>query len=146
MDTGYMLVPSSAFTPGPAPSTDGLQGRESLCMALLVPMCQGCEGSGEAGLELMVLCLQAAPGPASPGPASALTPSEEAQLRLERIFTSSVIPEVLGLACHLPRDGLVWAACGCPEHAVCSAHSVCTPVSGCQPHGPSLEALAAGNG
>ncbi|XP_053851382.1 unconventional myosin-XVIIIa-like isoform X9 [Vidua macroura] len=37
---------------------------------------------------------QAAPGPASPGPASVLSPSEEAQLRLERIFTTSVIPEL----------------------------------------------------
>ncbi|XP_041279098.1 unconventional myosin-XVIIIa isoform X9 [Onychostruthus taczanowskii] len=37
---------------------------------------------------------QAAPGPASPGPTSVLSPSEEAQLRLERIFTTSVIPEL----------------------------------------------------
>ncbi|XP_068889541.1 uncharacterized protein [Aphelocoma coerulescens] len=37
---------------------------------------------------------QAAPDPASPGPASLLSPSEEAQLRLERIFTTSVIPEL----------------------------------------------------
>ncbi|XP_016158424.1 PREDICTED: unconventional myosin-XVIIIa isoform X2 [Ficedula albicollis] len=35
---------------------------------------------------------QAAPGPASPGPTSPLSPSEEAQLRLERIFTSSLDP------------------------------------------------------
>ncbi|XP_048180347.1 unconventional myosin-XVIIIa isoform X22 [Corvus hawaiiensis] len=37
---------------------------------------------------------QAAPDPASPGPTSLLSPSEEAQLRLERIFTTSVIPEL----------------------------------------------------
>ncbi|XP_063258737.1 unconventional myosin-XVIIIa isoform X4 [Prinia subflava] len=37
---------------------------------------------------------QAAPGPASPGPTSPLSPSEEAQLRLERIFTTSVILEL----------------------------------------------------
>lgn len=84
-----------------------------------------------------MLCLQAAPGPASPGPASLLSPSEEAQLRLERIFTTSVIPEVLVLACPLPRDGEAWAVCGCPRHAVCPAQGDCTPVSACQPHGPS---------
>lgn len=116
----------------------GCRAGKAFAMALLVPMCQGCEGCGAAGLELMVLYLQAAPGPASPGPTSPLSPSEEAQLRLERIFNSSVIPEVLVLVCCLPRNGEVWAACGCPRCAVCSAHSDCTPVSGCQPHGPSL--------
>lgn len=121
----------------------GCRAGKAFAMALLVPTCQGCEGCEAAGLELMVLCLQAAPGPASPGPASPgpaslLSPSEEAQLRLERIFTTSVIPGVLVLACRFPRDGKAWAACGCPERAVCSAHGDCTPVSACQPHGPSL--------
>lgn len=53
-----------------------------------------------ASLVLMVLCLQAAPSPAS-----RLSPSEEAQRRLERIFTASVIPGALVLACCPPGDG-----------------------------------------
>lgn len=48
-----------------------------------------------APLVLTVLCLQAAPSPASQ-----LSPSEEAQRRLERIFTATVIPGPLVLACH----------------------------------------------
>lgn len=116
----------------------GCRAGKAFAMALLVHTCQGCEGCGAAGLELMVLCLQAAPGPASPGPTSPLSPSEEAQLRLERIFTTSVTPEVLVLACCLPRDGEAWALCGYTGRAVCSAHGDCTLVSGCQPCGLSL--------
>uniref|UniRef100_A0A8C3E9N1 Unconventional myosin-XVIIIa n=1 Tax=Corvus moneduloides TaxID=1196302 RepID=A0A8C3E9N1_CORMO len=41
---------------------------------------------------------QAAPDPASPGPTSLLSPSEEAQLRLERIFTTSLDPAASGSA------------------------------------------------
>lgn len=131
----YPVVPSPW---DPPQALMGCRAGKAFAMAPLVPMCQGCEDCGAAGLELMVLCLQAAPDPASPGPASLLSPSEEAQLRLERIFTTSVIPEVLVLACRLPGDEEAWALCGCPGHAVCSAHDDCTPVSGCQPHGPSL--------
>ncbi|XP_064251029.1 neurofilament heavy polypeptide-like [Passer domesticus] len=89
---------------------------------------------------------QAAPGPASPGPTHVLSPSEEAQLRLERIFTTSVIPEVLVLACRLPRDGEAWAACGCPR-LPCALHTVTVPL--CLAANPMVHlwvTLAAGNG
>lgn len=52
---GYALIPSCAFTLGPA--LVGCRAGKAFAMTLLVPLCQGCEGCGAAGLELMVLCL-----------------------------------------------------------------------------------------
>lgn len=119
----------------------GCRAGKASAIAPLAPACHecgaggGCGAGGDhgaAGLVLMVLCLQAAPSPAS-----RLSPSEEAQRRLERIFTASVIPGALALACCPPGDGDTWAACGCPGCAVCSARGDCGPVPGPQPHGPS---------
>lgn len=84
---------------------------------------------------LTVLCLQAAPGPAPQ-----LSPSEEAQRRLERIFTASVI-----------RGGgwefgdCAWPGARCwmgtlPRPRRVLSLGVCTAACGCQPRGPALGA------
>lgn len=128
--------PSPRYPPS-APA--GCRVGKASAIAPLVPACCECEAGGGCGgrrvasLVLMVLCLQAAPSPAS-----RLSPSEEAQRRLERIFTASVIPGALALACWLPGDGDMWAACGCPGRTVCSARGDCSPVPGYQPCDPSL--------
>lgn len=139
---GTLAVPASApvglhqpSPPYPPRALAGCRAGKAFAIAPLAPAypeCQAGGGCGAAGPVLTVLCLQAAPGPASQ-----LSPSEEAQRRLERIFTASVIPGALALACRLPGVGEAWAACGCPGRAVRSAQGDCTPVSGHQPHGPS---------
>lgn len=100
---GTPAVPASAGLRQPLPWYP-LQAlaRKAFVVAPLAPVCRecrGCGGCGAAGPVLTVLCLQAAPGPAS-----RLSPSEEAQRRLERIFNTSVIPGALALACHPPGD------------------------------------------
>jgi len=131
-----------AFAPVPASNAGGLQGPERLCDSPWRAAGAGCSasgGCGAAGPVLTVLCLQAAPGPAP-----RLSPSEEAQRRLERIFTAAVMPGTLALTCRSPGDGDGWAARGRPGRAVCSTRGGGTPVPGHQPRGPSWSGTGRG--
>lgn len=84
---------------------------------------------------LTVLCLQAAPGPAPQ-----LSPSEEAQRRLERIFTASVIRGGGG-----EFGDCAWPGARCwmgtlPRPRRVLSLGVCTAACGRQPRGPALGA------
>lgn len=66
------------------------------------------DGAKQQPSEKRPIPTKTAPAPpqqAAPGPASQLCPSEEAQRRLERIFTAAVIPGALVLVCHPYGDG-----------------------------------------